>query len=76
MLEKKNKKNTVNLHGFRKRRWIDTALTILTEEIANRKGSKHMVDIVMRDIEKAFDKVWTLGFQYKILNLRRSKIRE
>ena len=23
----------------------------------------------MRDMEKAFDKVWTLGLQYKIINL-------
>ena len=32
-----------------------------------------MVDIVMRDIEKAFDKVRTIGLQYKILNLNLPK---
>ena len=32
-----------------------------------------MVDLVMRDFDKAFDKVWTLGLQYKILNLNLPK---
>ena len=56
-------------HGFRKARGTDTALAFLTEYMALRKGQKCSIDLAMRDIEKAFDKVWVTGLQYKILNL-------
>ena len=56
-------------HGFRKNRGTHTALAIFHETISNAINSKHAVDIVLRDVEKAFDKVWHTGLKYKILNL-------
>ena len=56
-------------HGFRKKRGVDTALTILTEYIAIQKGAKSSIDLALRDVQKAFDKVWIVGLQYKLLHL-------
>lgn len=55
-------------HGFRKKRGTHTALALITENIALSKAKKHNINIVLRDISKAFDKVWHLGLKYKVLN--------
>ena len=34
-----------------------------------RKNSDHKRTVIQRDISKAFDKVWTQGLQYKLLQL-------
>ena len=41
----------------------------MTEDIAQQKAHKGQCHIVMRDITKAFDKVWHLGLKYKLLQL-------
>ena len=56
-------------HGFRKNRGTHTALAIFHETTSNAINSKHAVDIVLRNVEKAFDKVWHTGLIFKILNL-------
>ena len=56
-------------HSFRKNRGTHTTLAIFHETISNAINSKHAVDTVLRDVEKAFDKVWHTGLKYKILNL-------
>lgn len=56
-------------HGFRKQRGTTTALALVTEKIARAKRQRHQVNLILRDVSKAFDKVWHLGLQYKILQL-------
>jgi hypothetical protein len=45
-------------HGFRKKRSCESKLTVTTHEIASKleKGSQ-VVDIILLDFAKAFDKV-------------------
>lgn len=54
-------------HGFRKNRGTHTALAIITDTIARAKANNAQVNLILRDIKKAFDKVWHLGLKYKIL---------
>lgn len=54
-------------HGFRKNRGTHTALAMITETVAVAKARKDQVNIILRDIKKAFDKVWHIGLKYKIL---------
>lgn len=65
---------TENLHnkyqyGFRNNRGTTQALALITEQIANNKADGKQCHLTLRDISKAFDKVWHRGLQYKILNL-------
>ena len=53
-------------HGFRPCRGTDTALAITTETIAHALASKNQCYIVLRDVAKAFDKVWHWGLKYKL----------
>ena len=54
-------------HGFRKNRGTNTATAILYETIATAIGNKNKVNLVLRDISKAFDKVWHEGLKYKLI---------
>lgn len=54
-------------YGFRKNRGTHTALAIITDTIARAKAYNAQVNLILRDIKKAFDKVWHLGLKYKIL---------
>lgn len=56
-------------HRFRAKRSTTTAIAIATENIAAAKANKCYVDLVLRDVEKAFDKKWREGLKYKIKNL-------
>ena len=53
-------------HGFRKSRGTDTALTTIHESIAHHTARKSQCYVILRDVSKAFDKVWLKGLQYKI----------
>ena len=66
-----NTNNVMNSrqHGFRTSRGTHTALATLYETISQDIYNKHKIDIVLRDVSKAFDKVWHTGLQYKITNL-------
>lgn len=55
-------------HGFRRNRGTNTALANFYETIANSINNKLKVDIVLRDVSKAFDKVWHTGLKYKLFN--------
>lgn len=66
-IDENNLNNTAQ-HGFRKNRGTDTAIAILYETIAIAKANNKKVNIVLRDISKAFDKVWHNGLLYKLLN--------
>ena len=53
-------------HGFRKNRSTETALAITTEIIAQALSHHHQCSVVLRDVSKAFDKVWHDGLRYKL----------
>lgn len=68
-LEFNNKYND-NQFGFRTGRGTTHALAIITEKIAQNKADKGQCQVIMRDVTKAFDKVWHLGLKYKIQHLQ------
>ena len=56
-------------YGFRAGKGTDLAITKVNELIGiNQKYRDHM-NIICRDVQKAFDKVWTQGLKYKIINI-------
>lgn len=57
-----------NQYGFRYHRGTTHAIALATEHIAINKANKGQCHVVLRDITKAFDKVWHLGLKYKLLN--------
>lgn len=67
-LEDKNLYN-INQFGFRQQRGTTHALALVTESIAHYKADKGQCHLVLRDITKAFDKVWHLGLKHKLLQL-------
>ena len=56
-------------HGFRGCRGTHTALALFHETISNAHHKNHTTDVVLRDVAKAFDKVWHDGLNHKILRL-------
>ena len=64
-----NNKLPCTQHGFRSNRGTDTALTVINDTIAHHIERKHQTYLVLRDVSKAFDKVWHDGLQYKIAQL-------
>ena len=56
-------------HGFRANKGTTTAIAITYETIANALAEKNKVLVVLRDVAKAFDKVWHSGLKYKLLHL-------
>ena len=56
-------------YGFRAGKGTNLAITKVSELIGiNQKYKDHM-NIVCRDVQKAFDKVWTQGLKYKIITI-------
>ena len=58
-------------HGFQKKKSTTSLIAQLYERIAREKGTdrKNMVTVVLRDISKAFDKVWHDGLRYKLMQI-------
>ncbi len=56
-------------HGFRPNKGTSTAIATTYETIANALADKLQVTVVLRDVAKAFDKVWHNGLKYKLLRL-------
>ena len=54
-------------HGFRKNRGTGTATGLLYELIAVAKANNSRVNVVFRDISKAFDRVWHDGLTWKMI---------
>ncbi|KAF2350129.1 Reverse transcriptase domain [Trinorchestia longiramus] len=55
-------------HGFRHGRGTHTALATLHETL-HIHLNQHTIDVVLRDVSKAFDKVWHTGLKYKLSQL-------
>lgn len=60
--------NNPRQHGFRKDRGTETAIGIIYELIATAKANKLRTNLILRDISKAFDKVWHEGLIYKLIS--------
>ena len=58
-----------NQFGFHKGKGTETALMKLYETISLNQRLRGQCNIICRDIEKAFDKVWHNGLKFKILNM-------
>lgn len=56
-------------HGLRKHRGTNTAITTIYETAANLTPNNKQCYMVLRDVSKAFDKVWIQGLQYKFSRL-------
>ncbi len=56
-------------HGFRPNKGTSTAIATTYETIANALADKYQVTVVLRDVAKAFDKVWHNGLKYKLIRL-------
>ncbi|KAF2356244.1 Reverse transcriptase domain [Trinorchestia longiramus] len=56
-------------HGFRHGRGTHTALATLNETLHIHLNQRHTIDVILRDVSKAFDKVWHTGLKYKISQL-------
>ena len=62
--------NHPDQHGFRKLRGTHTALATFHETISKLAHNKNTsITVTLRDVSKAFDKVWTDGLKYKLLHL-------
>ncbi|ROT69009.1 putative RNA-directed DNA polymerase from transposon X-element [Penaeus vannamei] len=48
----------------------ESAIALAYEEIALGLANKHQINIILRDVSKAFDKVWHDGLKYKIIQLQ------
>ncbi len=57
---------TERQHGFRTYKSTRTGITTTFERIANALAEKKQVYIPLRDVAKAFDKVWHDGLKYKL----------
>ncbi|KAF2366605.1 Reverse transcriptase domain [Trinorchestia longiramus] len=55
----------IRQHGFRQYRGTHPAIT-LPETITINLAQKHTIDIVLRDVSKAFDRIWHSGLIYKL----------
>ena len=67
-LQNNNLLNT-RQHGFRASRGTHTAIATINEIISHKTRDKFKIDIVLRDVAKAFDKVWHVGLKHKLLSL-------
>ena len=61
-----NELNNDRQHGFTHKRGTQTAIMTFHETISKELGQKHKVDVVCRDVSKAFDRIWHTGLKYKL----------
>ena len=61
--------NNHRQHGFKVQHGTHTALALLYENISNDISRNCSVDITLRDVSKAFDRVWHQGLKYKLTNI-------
>ncbi len=56
-------------HGFRKLKGITAAIATAYEKVSQNLAEGNQVFVVLRDVAKAFDKVWHAGLIYKLMHL-------
>ena len=58
-------------YGFRERRGTGKAIAVTYELISIHAAKPHgRINVVLRDLEKAFDKVWHQGLRHRLLELQ------
>ena len=57
-------------HGFRQFRGTNTAIAIFHQQIALHAAHRRQIDVTLRDVTKAFDRVWHTGLKHKLLRLQ------
>lgn len=67
-LESENKYHP-HQHSFRRERGTHTAISLIYENIAKSQGNREHCTMVLRDVSKAFDKVWHDGLKFKLIHL-------
>ena len=56
-------------YGFRQRRGTAKVIALAYENVANAVALGGSANIIMRDIEKAFDKVWHAGLKFRLTEI-------
>lgn len=69
-----NNLNNNNQHSYQKNRGTHTAIALLYEEIAISQSNREQCNIILRDVSKAFDKIYHNGLKFKILQLHLPRI--
>jgi len=64
-----NQTHNIRQYGFRPHRGTESAIALAYEEIALGLANKHQTNAILRDVSKAFDKVWHDGLKYKLTQL-------
>lgn len=64
-----NQLHNPHQHSYRTHRGTHTAIAMLYEQISNTQQNRDQCSIILRDVSKAFDKVWHPGMKLKIINL-------
>ena len=70
----RNRLNNPDQHCGRSGRGTNTALAVLYTEIAESQRFKDQCNVVLRDISKAFNKVWHQGLKFKLCHLNMPSI--
>lgn len=68
LLEDRNVLSPVQ-YGFRRRRGTQRALALIWERCSGVMSQRQQCNLVLRDVERAFDKVWHFGLKRKLLDL-------
>lgn len=58
-----------NQHSYRRGRGTHTALATIYETISKSQDHREQCTLVLRDVSKAYDKIWHEGLIFKILHL-------
>lgn len=53
--------------GFRAARETTTAIGLFYELLVVKQANKERTNVILRDISRAFDRVWHLGLKYKLI---------
>ena len=56
-------------YGFRQHKGTEHAIALAWEEIAQSQALRKKNNVILRDVSKAFDKVWHGGLKYKLIRL-------
>lgn len=62
--------NNPRQHSYRQNRGTHTAIALLYEEVSISQRRREQCNVVLRDVSKAFDKVYHEGLKFKILQLQ------
>lgn len=57
-----------NQYSFRKSR--GTTIAVAYEQIANALAGQQQCNIILRDVSKAFDKVWHDGLRHRLIDIQ------